>query len=165
MFLVSPIFHCHKIKDGGYNNITNTNKVSPTQNTPALQARKEPRNWLMVRNIPFGSYQPEWKDYLKTYSSIFGWNFRKVTIYLPSGISEIFCQMVSTPGLSTFRLESSSTPVTYPHWNSKVKIHSVRFVGGVSLSLNIILILFFEGTYTPVIKMCFHDIVKNIFLP
>ena len=24
--------------DGGYNNITNTNKVSPTQNTPALQA-------------------------------------------------------------------------------------------------------------------------------
>ena len=32
------MFHCHKIKDGGYNNITNTNKVSPTQNTPALQA-------------------------------------------------------------------------------------------------------------------------------
>ena len=32
-----PIFHCHKIKDSGYNNI-NTNKVSPTQNTPALQA-------------------------------------------------------------------------------------------------------------------------------
>ena len=24
--------------DGGYNNIMNTNKVSPTQNTPALQA-------------------------------------------------------------------------------------------------------------------------------
>ena len=40
----------------------------------------EPRNWLMVSNIPFGSYQPEWKDYLKTYSSIFGWNFRKVTL-------------------------------------------------------------------------------------
>ena len=38
------------------------------------------RNWLMVSNIPFGSYQPEWKDYLKTYSSIFGWNFRKVTL-------------------------------------------------------------------------------------
>ena len=35
---LSPIFHCHKIKDGGYNNVTNTNKVSPTQNTPALQA-------------------------------------------------------------------------------------------------------------------------------
>ena len=32
--LLSPIFHCHKIKDGGYNNIT----ISPTQNTPALQA-------------------------------------------------------------------------------------------------------------------------------
>ena len=32
----------------------------------------------MVSNIPFGSYQPEWMDYLKTYSSIFGWNFRKV---------------------------------------------------------------------------------------
>ena len=26
-----PIFHCHKIKDGGYNNITNTNKVLPAQ--------------------------------------------------------------------------------------------------------------------------------------
>ena len=26
------------VKDGGYNKITNTNKVSPTQNTPALQA-------------------------------------------------------------------------------------------------------------------------------
>ena len=37
--ILSPIFHCHKIKDGGYNNITNTNKVSPAQNTPALQAR------------------------------------------------------------------------------------------------------------------------------
>ena len=37
LFLLSSIFHCHKIKDGGYNN-ANTNKVSPTQNTPALQA-------------------------------------------------------------------------------------------------------------------------------
>ena len=36
-FAFAPIFHCHKIKDGGYNN-ANTNKVSPTQNTPALQA-------------------------------------------------------------------------------------------------------------------------------
>ena len=33
-----PLSSGHKIKDGGYNNITNTNKVSPTQNTPALQA-------------------------------------------------------------------------------------------------------------------------------
>ena len=41
---------------------------------------KEPRNWLMVSNIPFGSYQPEWKDYFKTLSSIFGRNFRKVTL-------------------------------------------------------------------------------------
>ena len=37
---------------------------------------KELRTWLMLSNIPFGSYQPEWKDYLKTYSSIFGWNWR-----------------------------------------------------------------------------------------
>ena len=37
LFLLSPIFHCHKIKDGSYNN-TNTNKVLPNQNTPALQA-------------------------------------------------------------------------------------------------------------------------------
>ena len=40
LILLSPIFHCHKIKDGGYNS-TNTNKVSPTQNTPALQAMKK----------------------------------------------------------------------------------------------------------------------------
>ena len=33
----------------------------------------------MVSNILFGLYEPEWTDYLKTYSSIFGWNFRKVT--------------------------------------------------------------------------------------
>ena len=31
LFRLSPIFHCHKIKDGGYNNITNTNKVLPPQ--------------------------------------------------------------------------------------------------------------------------------------
>ena len=37
LLLLSPIFLCHKIKDGGYNN-TNINKLSPTQNTPALQA-------------------------------------------------------------------------------------------------------------------------------
>ena len=39
-FPLSSIFHCHKIKDGGYYNITNCNgnKVSPTQNTPELQA-------------------------------------------------------------------------------------------------------------------------------
>ena len=30
--------HRRKIKDGGHNNITNTNKVSPTKNMPALQA-------------------------------------------------------------------------------------------------------------------------------
>ena len=44
LFLLSPVFHCHKIKDGGYNNITNTNKVSPTQNTPALQAKNVVKN-------------------------------------------------------------------------------------------------------------------------
>ena len=37
-------------------------------------ASLEPRNWLMVSNIPFGLYEPEWTDYLKTFSSIFGWN-------------------------------------------------------------------------------------------
>ena len=31
-----PILLCHKIKDGGYNN-TNMNKLSSTQNTPALR--------------------------------------------------------------------------------------------------------------------------------
>ena len=38
-FSLRPDSFPHKIEDGGYNNITNTNKVSPTQNTPALQAR------------------------------------------------------------------------------------------------------------------------------
>ena len=37
LFVLSPIYLCHKIKDGGYNN-TNMNKLSPTQNTPAVQA-------------------------------------------------------------------------------------------------------------------------------
>ena len=36
-FLLSPIFLCHKTKDGGYNN-RNMNKVLPTQKTSALQA-------------------------------------------------------------------------------------------------------------------------------
>ena len=36
---ISPIFHCHKIKDGGYNNITNTNKVSPSQMKIRLHCR------------------------------------------------------------------------------------------------------------------------------
>ena len=35
-FALAPTVRVHKIKDGGYNNITNKNKVSPTQNTPAL---------------------------------------------------------------------------------------------------------------------------------
>ena len=38
LFLLSPIFHCHKIKDGSYNT-TNTNKVSLTQNTPRWPAK------------------------------------------------------------------------------------------------------------------------------
>ena len=33
-----PNLNCHEIKDGGYNK-ENTNKVSPTQNTSALQAK------------------------------------------------------------------------------------------------------------------------------
>ena len=36
IFILSPIFLCHKIKDGGFQE-KNMNKVSPTQNTPALQ--------------------------------------------------------------------------------------------------------------------------------
>ena len=38
LFLLSKIFLCHKIKDGGYND-TNINKQRPpAQNMPALQA-------------------------------------------------------------------------------------------------------------------------------
>ena len=33
----------------------------------------EKSGWGVESNIPFGSCQPEWTDYLKTYSSIFGW--------------------------------------------------------------------------------------------
>ena len=39
LFLLSPIFLWHKIKDGGYNNTNLYKQLSPTQNTPALQAR------------------------------------------------------------------------------------------------------------------------------
>ena len=38
----------------------------------------------MVSNIPFGSYKPEWTDYLKTYSSIFGGIPEKWPYHLPS---------------------------------------------------------------------------------
>ena len=48
--VLSPIFHCHKIKDGGYNNITNTNKVSPAQNTPALQANPYQYGHLLIKD-------------------------------------------------------------------------------------------------------------------
>ena len=43
--------HCHKIKNGGYNNITNTNKVSPTQNTPALQASSRLLEYAKIRTV------------------------------------------------------------------------------------------------------------------
>ena len=50
---LSPIFLCHKIKDGGYNN-TNMNKLSPTQNTPAVQATwgAEPKTFLSDARQP-----------------------------------------------------------------------------------------------------------------
>ena len=54
LFILYPIFHCHKIKDGGYNN-TNTNKVPPTQNMPALQARtnlNKTGRWSSAINKP-----------------------------------------------------------------------------------------------------------------
>ena len=50
LFQLSPIFLCHKIKDGGCNN-TNMNKLSPTQNTPALEATFGV-NWHSGRRAP-----------------------------------------------------------------------------------------------------------------
>jgi len=39
LFLLSPSFLCHKIKDhGGYNDTTINKQLSSTQNTPAVQA-------------------------------------------------------------------------------------------------------------------------------
>ena len=51
----------------------------------------------MVSNIPFGSYQPEWTDYLKTYSLIFGWNFRNFLANgkHPSSTLGLFCKIFS----------------------------------------------------------------------
>ena len=55
LFQLAPIFLCHKIKHGGYNNTTlnntNMNKLSPTQNTPALQATFGV-NWHSGRRAP-----------------------------------------------------------------------------------------------------------------
>ena len=39
LFLLSPIFLWHKIKDGGYKNANINKRLSPAQNTPALRAR------------------------------------------------------------------------------------------------------------------------------
>ena len=44
-------------------------------------------NIRYVNGKQHNPFKPEWTDYLKTYSSIFGWNFRKVT---SPGISYIF---------------------------------------------------------------------------
>ena len=52
--------------------------LNPKKGAYLCSVSLEPRRNRMVSNIPFGSYQLEWKDYLKTYSSIFGWNLRKV---------------------------------------------------------------------------------------
>ena len=52
---LSPIFLCHKIKDGGYNN-TNMNKLSPTQGTPALQASR----WTVTQSIYLWSLNLIW---------------------------------------------------------------------------------------------------------
>ena len=59
VFLLSPIFLCRKIKDGGYNN-TNMNKVWPTKNTPALQAkrRSDIASANFVANWTDSGYQP-----------------------------------------------------------------------------------------------------------
>ena len=57
LFLLSPIFHCRKIKDGGYNS-TNTNKVSPTQNTPALQAMKKSKVTGKIQDLCLWSWCP-----------------------------------------------------------------------------------------------------------
>ena len=61
----------------------------------------------MVSNIPFGSYQPEWK----TYSPLFSVRIsEKWPYHLPSGIFEVLCQMVSTPGVENdIRNEFCST--------------------------------------------------------
>ena len=59
IFLLSPIFLCRKIKDGGYNNITNPNMVSPTQNTPALQANSSEFRLKMtqIQKTDFAKFQ------------------------------------------------------------------------------------------------------------
>ena len=59
----------------------------------------------MVSNIPFGSYQPEWTDYLKTYSSIFGWNFRKVTLpftFHPEAVKIVLKWLQDAPGFRVY---------------------------------------------------------------
>ena len=89
----------------------------------------------MVSNIPFGSYQPEWKDYLKTYSSIFGWK-SDLTIYLPSGISEILFQMVSTPG------EDNKKYRKIPKISSGAYFFQTPFLRGLLLEAHI-----FGGAY------------------
>ena len=59
--LLSPInLRCHRIKDGGYKNIKSANKVSPTQNTPALQASKiqktQDARRLQISDGNYGNY-------------------------------------------------------------------------------------------------------------
>ena len=61
----------------------------------------------MLSKIPFISYQPEWKLGLPQNILLNFWlEFPKsdLTIYLPSRILEIFCQIVSTPGVCIYSL-------------------------------------------------------------
>ena len=68
----------------------------------------------MLSKIPFGLYQPEWKLGLPQNILLNFWlEFpkRDLTIYLPSRILEIFCQIVSTPGVCIYSLVKQSQVV------------------------------------------------------
>ena len=98
LFLLSPIFLCHKIKDGGNNN-TNMNKLSPTQNTPGLQA--SPR--VTLHNVQ-ASVRSRLKGDLTICPSLHcGWK---------RGISCSHCLMDAWWRKGLLRLEKVSAPVS-----------------------------------------------------
>ena len=57
LFLFSPIFHCHKIKDGGYNNTTNSNKVPPKIRLPCQLHESQQQHYTAYTS--FFIHQPQ----------------------------------------------------------------------------------------------------------
>ena len=94
--LLSPIFHYHEIKDGGYNN-TNTNKVSPTQNTPALQAK------MNVKSTSTNGFSFRMTNSLIESWGYAFWGYLCFSFFKPINFNSLISCVKSTTFLNSFK--------------------------------------------------------------